>query len=536
MNRPSKRCFLSKLPNYTIQLISCHISFLRLLNIIRFSKKFQSLLDVSLFLYKKYFLMKNIPINYTTVTVKELLFVLNKEFNNFNKFGDDKILEKIVKEINESEQRIKVNKKDDDILQHYKRKICYFEKFQNLLMKKVIDNTKKLQLIALYLDSKDDEIIDMNNYVGFKFDQMIIKPCAFPHLSILKFDTNFKIPISMLLNLTKLNIKINSKRYLTFINDINVNTISLNHLKYLKLKREEKENNSLEVRNFSVYQPAKKIKLKFPNVESIIINIDLNEDLYILKEYFQFNLIDIKIEDKLCFNSFYNYLKKKILNYKFRMMTSYFKFDIILRRRHQKLLLDCEMFKAKNGLKNYCFRRNIYKNDKNIYTVSESYKENNFNNKKMTLYLNRFGFKYIKTQPIISDINYIVLLSKANENLNRKEIVNIFDINGNNYSIQHIIINLGKGERYFTKLINNVGKFKVLKNLKIIDYIVSFDNLLKLLKNIQNLKLLKVVTINFKGYLNKQSLNLIRAIIPHISYKRLNNSDLIEFTISNCKK
>ena len=200
MNGPSKKCSIVKLSLNSIKLISHHIHFIRLLNIFRYSKKLQSILYISIFYYKKYFVQKKIHINFTTVTVKELLFLFNTEFNNFNKTGDEKVLEKIVKELIKEGKSVIVNKRDnDDILRDYKNKNSYCEKFQNMLMKKIIDNTFNNKLIALYLYSKADDILEIGNNIGPNFEQIRLKPCSFPYLKILKFDTCFKIPISLLL-------------------------------------------------------------------------------------------------------------------------------------------------------------------------------------------------------------------------------------------------------------------------------------------------------------------------------------------------
>ena len=535
MNQLSKKCFLSKVNNNCIKLISINISFLRVMEIIRYSKKYQSLLDVSPLNYKKYFLLKSIPINYTTIPVTELSYLLNKDFENFNKLGEENVLENIVKGINESEEVIKVNKKDNDILKDYKEKKLFSDKFQNVLMRRVVDNSNKAKLIALYLDSKNDENISTNNSINPQLEQLSLKKCSFPNLTILQFDTNFKIPVSILLNLTKLKININSKKYLTFINDLKVGEYSLKKLKYLKIKRQKNEKNSSNIRKSSPVQSKNKIKLSIPNIEILIINADLTEDLYIFKEYFKFHLIDDKIYDKLSLNSIYNYFKDKILNYEFRMMTVYFKLELMFRKNPQKLLLDYEVNRSKNGLNNYYFKRFLYSKKNYKYNISESYKENCFNEKILTLYVNRYGFDVVDELPLIDKANYVVLISKEKTSLNRKEIVNLFDINKNNYSIQHIIINLGQSESYFTKLINNIDKLKVLKNLIIKDYIDKFGNLLRLVQNIAKLDLLKTVKINFKGNLSHKALRLIKKNLPNITYTKNYNSDLYEFIYFNKK-
>ena len=157
----------------------------------------------------------------------------------------------------------------------------------------------------------------------------------------------------------------------------------------------------------------------------------------------------------------------------------------------------------------------------------------------MSLYINKNGFDYINNSvdnsSLISNLNYIILLSRKKSNLKINDINKIFDIKENNYSVQHIIINLGKKENYFQKLIINLHKYKVLKNLIIKDYIKNESNLLRIVKNVSKLKLLKTMKINFKGNLSNNSLNLIRKIIPDILFRKKENLNKIELTFYNDK-
>ena len=114
-------------------------------------------------------------------------------------------------------------------------------------------------------------------------------------------------------------------------------------------------------------------------------------------------------------------------------------------------------------------------------------------------------------------------------------ISDLFELNENNYSVQHIIISLGRTEKYFNKLINNIDKFKVLKNLIIKDYINKFDNLLGLVQNLSRLDLLKTVKLYYKGVINYKALKLISKSIPNIYYWKKVNSDITEFIFHNNK-
>ena len=282
------------------------------------------------------------------------------------------------------------------------------------------------------------------------------------------------------------------------------------------------------------------ILLNFPNIEILIIDIDLKKDLYILEEYFKLKLLNDNMKKKLTINSSFNYFKEKILNYEFQMTTVFFKFNIKFQENHQNLLLNYEMNKSKNGLKKYYFMKTLYNKKCKSIDISESYKENNFNEKLMTMYINRCGCdndnNSVNKLSLISNLNYIVLFSNKKSSLSKKEINEIFDIKENNYSVQHIIINLGKKEKFFNKLIKNLNKFKVLKNLIIKDYIKNKANLMMIINNISKLKMLKTVKINFKGKLSYDSLNLIKKTIPDISFKKKENTNIIEFTFYNNKE
>ena len=534
MSKNLDSSFLIKLFQDGIQLVSFHIPFIRLLDLIKYSKKFQLLLNVSLYNYKKLFLLKNIPIDYTTVSVKEMKFLLNNDFGNFKKEGDERILSSIIDEINDSQQIIKIKKIEKKILNNYPEKTYYNEKFQNILIKRIFNGANQKNLIALYLDSNCETNSCNYNCNGLDFEQISFKSFNFPYLTILQFDTNYKIKVSWFQNLTKLKININSDRYLTLINDLNKSEISLKKLKYLKIKRNKNEDNSSEFRKFST---KKSIKIDFPNIEILIIDIDLKKDFYILEEYFKLKLLNANMKKKLTINSSFNYFKEKILNYEFQMTTILFKFNIKFQENHLNLLLNYEMNKSINGLKKYYFMKTLYNKKCKSIDISESYKENNFNEKVMTMYINRYGCdndnNSMNKLSLISNLNYIVLFSNKKSNLKKKEINGIFDIKENNYSVQHIIINLGKKEKFFIELIKNLHKFKVLKNLIIKDYIKDKANLIRIINNISKLKLLKTAKINFKGNLSYDSLNLIKKTIPDISFKKQANSNIIEFTFYN---
>ena len=526
-----RKTLLPRIKDDVTKVIIWHIPYIKLLNLGRFSKKFHSFICVSLYHYQKYFLLKKIPINFSTVPFNDILLLLNKEFKNFDKAGDEICLRTIIEEIKASEKEMEINKKDKDILGKYEMPII--ESFQNIKMKKIIDNPIETNIIALYLDSFCD---NKNNLIFPRFEQMKIAPGPYQNLKILKINNNFDVPASMLVNLIKLHIIIISNNFISISNDLGKRTITLNNLKFLKIFR-RRSGYSNTIRDLPQFY-LNRVGFRFPNIEQIILNLDLNEDLYILKEYLKMNLIDNNLERKMNrgFASVYNYFKEKILNYDFHMMAVNFKFDILFRKDKEKIIINSEMIKSKNGLKNYHFIRTLYRNKKRLFHIVENYKENNFNKKNISVYFNNNGFNgYHDKFPLIKETNSIGLLSKRKKNIDKYNISNLFNIRENNYSIQHIIIDIGKGEKYFEKLIKNITKFKILKNLMIQDYFVDFDIFIRLLKGLSKLKLLGSVRIHFKGNLNENDIKIVKKYFPKISISEIENTGIIKFEFNKDK-
>ena len=148
-------------------------------------------------------------------------------------------------------------------------------------------------------------------------------------LKILRTDSNFIIPVSILKNLESLQIYISPKNNLNFMNDVNKDSISLKKLRFLNIHRLKRDYPS-EVNKIFINH-NNKIRFRLPNIEEILIFLDLNRDLYILKEYFKLYLIDDTFKDVLKnkdVNSVYNYFKEKILHYKFKMVTVHFLLEL----------------------------------------------------------------------------------------------------------------------------------------------------------------------------------------------------------------
>ena len=175
-----------------------HIHHKRILKLIRYSKEFQTKLSVSLYNYQKYFILEHFQLNFTTVSSKEVLSLLNNDFKNFDRVGDEKILESILEEIKDSERIINLNKGDKDILGHRKYN-CIFGHLQNLEMKGIIDNSNE-KIVSLDLNSNGFDDSQKYEYLGPQFDFVKMYSGYCKTLKILKTDSNFVIPVSILLN------------------------------------------------------------------------------------------------------------------------------------------------------------------------------------------------------------------------------------------------------------------------------------------------------------------------------------------------
>ena len=532
--KSSKSCsIINKLKENLSKMVFYQIPHRRILHLIRYSKEFQKRLSISLYYYQKNFILEHFQLNYTTVSLKEILFLLNNDFKNFDRAEDEKILESIIEEIKDSERIINVNKNDKEILgdRNYP---SIFGHLQNLEMKGIIDNSNEKKIVALYLNSNSYDDYKKYEHLCPQFDLVKMSLGTSNTLKILRTDSNFVLPVSILSNLENLQLYISSRNNLTFLNDIGKSSYSLKKLRFLKIIRIKQTypRNSIKYQNNEI----NKIKFFFPNIEDIIIHLDLNKDLYLLKEYFKLNLIDDRFENVINnkdLSAIYNYFKEKILNYKFLMMTVNFKLDLKYRKNNKKIVMKFEMNKYKNGLKYFAFKKTLVKNEEKKYNIIECFREDYSNKIIPVLYFNKNAPLDIIDKPsLIKSINYITFFGDESNNIEKKEFMKLFDIEENNYSVQHIVISINKSKKYFKSLIKNIKKFRVLKNLIIKDYLDDKDIFINFIKNISDMKLLKTVKISFKGKLDKATLDLMKKHFPKFSCSRIIYSDITEYYLS----
>ena len=532
MKNSKSRSLINKLKENLSKMIFYQIPHRRILHLIRYSKEFQKRLSISLYYYQKNFILEHFQLNYTTISLKEILFLLNNDFKNFDRAEDEKILESIIEEIKDSERIINVNKNDKEILGHRNYPSIYGH-LQNLEMKGIIDNSNE-KIVALYLNTNAYDDYKKYDHLGPQFDLVKMSLGTSNSLKILRTDSNFVLPVSILKNLENLQLYISSRNNLTFLNDIGKSSYSLKKLRFLKIIRikEAYPRNSIKYQNNDI----NKIKFFFPNIEDIIIHIDLNKDMYLLKEYFKLHLIDDRFENVINnkdLSAIYNYFKEKIFNYKFLMMTVNFKLDLKYRKNNKKIVMKFEMNKFKNGLKYFAFKKTLVKNEEKKCNIIECFREDYSNKIIPVLYFNKNGPLDIIDKPsLIKSINYITLVGDESNNIEKKEFMKLFDIEENNYSVQHIVISINKSKKYFKSLIKNIKKFRVLKNLIIKDYLDDKDIFINFIKNISDMKLLKTVKISFKGKLDKATLDLMKKNFQKFSCSRIIYSDITEYYLS----
>ena len=165
---------IKKISRYILKIIDSYIPDNRLMSIIKFNKKLQKDLDITLYNYQESFLRNKIRIDYKEISFKKLkkwkrllsgishkssdffpdkkivlskfMEFLKKEFNCFNKENDNKIVEKIIKEILKEKESYK-----QEIIKYPKKKIKLID------FTKIINWPKGANILELNLHSRDLE-------------------------------------------------------------------------------------------------------------------------------------------------------------------------------------------------------------------------------------------------------------------------------------------------------------------------------------------------------------------------------------------
>lgn len=599
MNLKKKAKLIDKiLSKYIFQNIVSYVPDATFKNIVKYNKKLQKDLDISLYTYQKLFLQNKLQICFKDVSFTKvgewkrptwgkqsdflpskkfefnvLIEFLKKEFNNFNDKKDKKILEKIIKEILKEKELYK------------------FEKIINTQKQiKLIDFNKKIKwskdanIIELNLHSKD---LEKSYFFNNSYDKDYIKNIKkieiptglFPNLKILKIATNSIIPASLVMNLSKLYINLIPDDNLIFLNDIKKNEIELKNLKFLYIIRpegfnddnklsskdledkedydnidsdsysnedneeiekdnddnvqdseESKENNNEEIENNSnknksgdkksknnkkIITKQNQIKFICNNLQELSIQIRPEVDNSFLYNYFNCDYFYEWIKDlKHNGNIVYKSIKEKVLNYKYMESLKYFKICIILMSGDYMLLPTFKMKKFINGLKRYTFKMKAFSDNSTWDCFKEIYEENEIKQRILKKYYNLAQIREIDDISL-DGVNILKLKNREKKHriFDANKIEKLLCINKNNYSIQEMSLNL----KYFNdKCISQISKFKTLEKIVIHNSIKDIKILMKLIEDLSQLNLLKIILIRFRGNISSSNEKKIKKWLPKV--------------------
>ena len=586
---------------YINKTILSYIPEITYLNIIKYNKRLQKLLDFSLYSYQKKFIENKIFINFnkilpisskltnkknntekkkkkddlpsTKIKIEEFMNFIQKEFNNFDKKNDIKILENIINEIRKEKEKFKYILFDIE-----ETKI--FEEDKKFKLPKDLNNLIELNLLYNNLDN-----INFKKYNKRNLNKYIIPSGTFPNLKTLKTTTKFIIPSSIMTNLEKLFIYLIPKEKLLFLNDIGQKEIDIENLKILKIYRDYcfSDENSLEItedledknenilyeeehgltdsseedddgdgneesnenedegededgeegdddedknedndKDKELKKDKKKekldkeneIKFNFTKLETLSIEILRIEDYSFLKDYFNFDFIYNELKG-LKNNSVevYNHLKQKFLNLQLMESLNYFELKFILVGYSYSVSPFFRIKKYKNGLKKYCFYMDADLENGIALFCEEKYEENEKKEKILKYYANVNGFDVGITS--LDKLNVIKLRDKGKKlRLDKDKIKNLFNILNDNYSVQEISLCI---KDFDETNLEKISKFKVLRKLVIKNSFKNKNCFIKFVKDISELPLLNIIILSFRGKLSKKEKQSIKKLLPESS-------------------
>ena len=605
---------------YINKIILSYIPEITYLNIIKYNKRLQKLLDFSLYSYQKKFIENKIFINVnkilpissnlttnkkkdrgkknikdglpsTKIKIEELINFIQKEFNNFNKKNDIKILEKIINEIKKEKEKFEYILFDIE-------ETKFFEEDKKFKLPKNLNNLIELNLLYNNLEN-----INFKKYNKRNLNKYIIPSGTFPNLKTLKTTTKFIIPSSIMTNLEKLFIYLIPNEKLLFLNDIGQKEIDIDNLKILKIYRdycfnetnsleitedfedknknilyeeehgltdsseeddghgseesnenededgeEEEEDNDDEDKNEDEDKELKKnkkeekldkeneIKFNFTKLETLSIEILRIEDYSFLKEYFNFDFIYNELKGlKNNTVEVYNYLKQKLLNLQFMESINYFELKFILVGYSYSVSPFFRIKKYKNGLKKYCFYMDVDLENGMALFCEEKYEENEKKEKILKYYANVNGFDVGINS--LDKLNVIKLRDKGKKlRLDKDKIKNLFNIQNNNYSLQEMSLCI---KDFDETNLEKISKFKVLRKLVIKNSFKNKNYFFKFVQDISELPLLNIIILSYRGKLSKKEKQLIKKLLPEVSIeikgnvlkinKNYENYDITEF-------
>ena len=538
---------LSRLNKYIIKTIVTYLKFTRELNILKYNKKLQLKLDISLYSYqKKYF---------ENIITPALLN--NPEILLHNNIFDKKTLDKLKSDW------------ENETSEMLKEKDCF-----HFNQKTNTKNQKDIKILNISLKS-----------------QILLKKSA-PNLIELNISNikNLELPCSILVNLETFSLKDISKlKFLNEEEDISLNKlrhlylnnisfdkenkikISLNNLKYLDLRLKEQEgdpedsefdnNNNkagflkekslnclINIFDFQFLSVFKKDTSGAENEEDEELDDEEMEDEEILEDKYQELVENFKKPCEL-------FDKKYLSNYAYfnlEILYEYFEINgaadfaerfifkyLFAKTKGKKYIFQTEYtnFADTNGEFDEVFNKEIR------YCYNINYDDYFFINNESeiggdSLLENILNYETINSYSIVTkndtySYGLIKSLEHFKKNKNKLEILSIEDLDLS--FADSILTNLKQLEHLKCFYITQDFKYKNIK--QVIDLLIVLSTI----------KSLFLIDINLKGELklNKNQENKINEILPNISIKKskkestikwYNNSNEYEVLIKDSKK
>jgi len=506
----NKEGLINKISKHLFLEIQPYIPFNTILNIFRYSKKYQEELNINLSLYQKCFIKNKIKFDCDFISNDKLLSFLQKEFNNFTSEEDKASLIKIKEEI-KNEKELKENISDLPPL--IDRDIEYEE---NINWKKDI-YSNYLKLGYKFICCHGHRFQITNESV-----QEIIPSKCFPNVCVISTDNNFIIPASMMENLIALDIRPVTWSKVLFYNDIGKEEIELNKLERFIISQNR------VVTSTCTKSPKNKnydIKFKFKKIEEIKICLDLEKDFTYLNKYFGIDLLesidDIKNDKVLLFEN----IKNKILNFELLDTTNKFKLRLKFNGNSSTSFdLVFEIIRHVNKLKRYTL---TILQGYDTLTHEEIYEENNKKEKVLVGYkdiMNTIKYNNIFFSSV-NTLNDIRVVLPKNDEMVKNKFIDFFNLNENNYSLRSLFLkmnnNINVGE-----LFKNIAKFRVLQSLVVKDPLKDIKELLILVENIMKIHTIERLNLYYLGKLSSEEKTKISQYSKNILFVDANNEDI----------
>lgn len=481
---------------YKILKLSCLIKYLfsylprdRYYSLIRYNKKLQKMLNVTLYDYQKNFIRKHIKTSLNHLDKIELWNFLKNKYNNFNSNEDFEKLKKICDEliISPLPMNSKLDKEENN--DNYKSFTYEINSDFNFINLEILKITGKYHYISDNLDYLNLNIFD-NQLPNLK------------QLSIFCYNTVY-IPISLIQNLEVLSLrKISTKLDISKLKD-GYNEINLDNLFYLEISDVFSDGN-------------KNIKFTLNNleyifIEEIIENLinEENFDLHFgfLKKLFGLNKIYETYKKQYLSEEYFNdltfnFLKNIYSDNQFFQNLKKYKYTLGIDER-EGYEVSLEMVKLKSNLIQYKYISKtypdyfkltlgiLYNEYDNIYITNECEFDGNFD---LFENYNIIHFEQFEK------ISLLDIIGIENENEKGNFKIDLFNnITQDNFILQEIIL-------FGMENINKIGIINLFHNIKhfiflrkfeieIVDNVYKESELFILLQNLSNLKFITHIKI-----------------------------------------